>query len=235
MVNGHLGKLYKLSGFNPLPEDFVFDEEAIKERLYLGQMASEISFPKFLFEEKKNLKKRFKLSLKRINKILKEKKYNAFTTPKFADKFETYLVLRQKLTTIFISKFKQDDFDECEAYSEIYEIDPIFFDLLDGIFESGFDFPEILNELEAEYKVYYVEKLKKIEQKNNAKINKEIIQNLIKNSKINEQINEQIIENQKSEIKNEKKSEKLKKIKEIEKIKKSQAEREGKEKKWYRQ
>lgn len=224
IVNKRLGKLYRISGFNPLPDDFVFDENAIKERLYLGQMANGISYPKFLFEGKSLLKKRFKLSLKRINQILKEGKYDKFLSQEFSRKFEIYLVLRRELTKIIISSFSKEDFDECEAYAEICSLDTIFFDLFDGIFESEFNFLEVLNNLESQYKVYYLEKLKKIEKKNNKKIEKNI-QKII----INEKINNKIIENQKNEIKIEKKTQKENKNKEIEKIKASKMQRRNKE------
>lgn len=224
LVNPRLGKLYKITGFNPLPDDFVFDENTIKERLYLGQMAKDISYPNFLFNEKIDLKKMFKLSVKRLNQISKSN-FKKYLSKEFAEKFELYLVLRTKLTEILIREFKKEDFDEIGAYSEICSIDPIFFDLLDGIFESEFNFNEILNNLEDEYKIYYFEKLKKIEEKNNQK-NNEKIQKII----INEKINKKIIENQKTELKNEIKSVKIQKQKEVEKVKNSIIEKTNKEK-----
>ena len=87
LVDKRLGNLYKKTGFNPLPADFKFDKETIKERLYLNQMASVLSFPEFLYEEKKQLKKRFNQTLKLIKTILKEEKYTQYMSPEFARKF----------------------------------------------------------------------------------------------------------------------------------------------------
>ncbi len=224
LVNPRLGRQYKITGFNPLPDDFVFDENSIKERLYLGQMATNISYPTFLFNEKVDLKKMFKLSVKRLNQILRSN-FKKYLSNDFGQKFETYLVLRKSLTEILIKEFKKEDFDENGAYFDICSIDTIFFDLLDGIFEAEFNFSEILNNLENEYKIYYLEKLKKIEEKIIEK-NKKNTQKII----INEKINKKIIENQKSELKNEIKSEKIKKLDEIKKVKNSQFEKTNKEK-----
>lgn len=225
IINPRLGKLYKFTGFNPLPDKFVFDENSIKERLYLSQMAANVSLPDFLYNDKVDLKKLFKTSVKRLNQILKSD-YKKGLSKDFAQKFETYLVLRKKLTEILIKEFKKEDFDEGLAYTEIYSIDAIFFDLLDGIFETEFNFSKNLNNLEEKYKIYYSEKLKKIEEKNNNK-NNENIQIILNNVKINNKI----IKNQKSELKNEIKSEKNKKIIEIKKVKNSQFENTSKEKK----
>ena len=99
LTNPRLGKLYKMTGYNPLPKNFSFTKDAIKDRLYLNQMPSEISFPDFLYEDKKNLKKRFKLSLKRINQILKEKKYENKMTPAFAQMISQNSILMNAMHT----------------------------------------------------------------------------------------------------------------------------------------
>ena len=168
LTNQRLGKLYKLSGYNPLPEDFIFDKDTIKERLYLNQMPSTISFPEFLFGDKKDLKRRFALSLKRIKQILKDKKYETKMSPAFAKKFETYMVLRREVTSLILKDFSKYDFDECDAYIEICSINTIFFDLLDGIFDDAFNFYEVSFDLEYRYNIYYAERLKRLEKKNNA-------------------------------------------------------------------
>ena len=215
LVDRRLGQLYKRSGFNPLPDDFSFDKEAIKERLYLNQMPSTISFPDFLYEEKSDLKKRFKLTIKRIDKILKEEEYKKHMSKDFAKKFELYLVMRKEVTSLILKDFSNFDFDECDAYTEICQINTIFFDLLETIFDSEFDFSSILDHLEDEYNLYYTERLKRLEEKKNkkisektAKIGEKIQRNIKNNSKIN-----------KNNLKIEEKIEKNQKIEEIAKIK----------------
>lgn len=212
LTNSRLGRLYHITGYNPLPDDFVFDQETIKERLYLNQMPSEISFPDFLYEDKGSLKKRFALSLKRIKQILKEKKYKTKMTPEFAHKFETYLVLRREVTSLVLKDFAKDTFDECDAYTEICSINTIFFDLLDEIFDDDFNFYEISFDLEYRYNIYYAERLKLLEKKNNQENTKKISENNLK-------IHHEIQKNQKKEIKIEKKIEKNIKNQEISQFK----------------
>ena len=212
LTNPRLGKLYKTTGFNPLPKDFSFSKDVIKDRLYLNQMPSEISFPDFLYDEKRNLKKRFKLSLKRINQILKERKYENKMTPAFAQMFESYMVMRREVTSMILKDFSKFDFDECDAYTEICSINTIFFDLLEEIFDDEFNFYEVSFDLEYRYGVYYAERLKRIDRKNKQEINKKLTEN-------NLLIQKNIQKIRKNELKNEKKSEKISKIKEIDKFK----------------
>ncbi len=55
LTNTRLGKLYKLTGYNPLPEGFVLSKKIIKDRLLLGQLQCD-KIPDFVFESKKELK-----------------------------------------------------------------------------------------------------------------------------------------------------------------------------------
>lgn len=222
LTNRRLGKLYKTTGYNPLPKNFSFTKDVIKDRLYLNQMPSEISFPDFLYEEKRNLKKRFKLSLKRINQILKERKYENKMTPAFAQMFESYMLMRKEVTSMILKDFSKFDFDECDAYTEICSINTIFFDLLEEIFDDEFNFYEVSFDLEYRYGVYYAERLKRINKKNKQEIAKKLNEN-------NLLIQKNIQKIQKNELKNEKIKEKLTKIKEINKFK-SQKQKKDKEK-----
>lgn len=204
LVDRRLGLLYKLTGYNPLPSSFSFDSEAIVERLYLNQMPSSMSFPEFLYEEKKDLKKRFNMTIKRINQILKEQKYKACMSKDFTDKFEVYLLMRREVTSLILKDFNKSNFDECAAYIEICSINTIFFDLLEQIFDDEFNFSDILPTLEDLYNIYYSERLKRLEDKRNKQI-----------AKNNQKIAENIAINQKNQIKLEKKSEKNNKLKQI--------------------
>ena len=204
LVDRRLGLLYKLTGYNPLPSSFSFNSEAIVERLYLNQMPSSMSFPEFLYEEKKDLKKRFNMTIKRINQILKEQKYKACMSKDFTDKFEVYLLMRREVTSLILKDFNKSNFDECAAYIEICSINTIFFDLLEQIFDDEFNFSDILPTLEDLYNIYYSERLKRLEDKRNKQI-----------AKNNQKIAENIAINQKNQIKLEKKSEKNNKLKQI--------------------
>ncbi len=219
LVDKRLGNLYKKTGFNPLPADFKFDKETIKERLYLNQMASALSFPEFLYEEKNQLKKRFNQTLKLIKTILKEEKYTQYMSPEFARKFEVYMVMRREITSLVLKDFSKESFDECSAYMEICSINTIFFDLLDGFFEDGFNFLEVLPTLENNYNIYYNERLKLIEKKNNEKLEKNTIENSLFIAKNNEKINKNNLKMQKNNLKIEKQQQKIEKEREILKFK----------------
>lgn len=204
LVDRRLGLLYKLTGYNPLPPNFSFDSETIMERLYLNQMPSSMSFPDFLYEDKKDLKKRFAMTLKRIKQILKEEKYKACMSKEFAGKFENYLIMRREVTSLILKDFGKTTFDECNAYIEICSINTIFFDLLEQIFDDEFNFSVILPTLEELYNIYYSERLKRLEEKRNNQI-----------SKNNQKIAENVAISQKNQIKLEKISEKNNKLKQI--------------------
>lgn len=168
LTNPRLGKMYKLTGFNPLPENFVLDEDKIKERLHLSLLAQNANIPEFMFEEKKSVKKYFKISLKNIKKLQKFANTIVFDEV-FRTKIDFYLKARKEVTESILKEFKSVRFDECSAYEEIYAIDPIFADLLEEIFENDFNTNEILRDLEEKYQISYLKKIKILEEKNKKK------------------------------------------------------------------
>jgi hypothetical protein len=217
LINRRVGKIYRTSGKNPLPSDFVVDKQAIKDRLIDNQFESTLSFPVFLYEDKKSVKKRFSSSIKQLKQlktILHHKSFNQNLSKKFATRFECYLNIRIFVTKSILKDFKKYYFNECDAYEEICAIDTIFFDLLDGMFEPDIDVRNYLDNLEEKYNIYYQARVKRLEEKvsketseKRAKQNAEInlnVKNLKEDSK-----------KMKSEIKNEKKTEKLNKDREI--------------------
>lgn len=169
LTNSRLGKLYKLTGYNPLPDDFVFDNEAIKERLYLNQMMEFVSLPNIVFAEKKAIKNCMKNSLKNIKKIEKivfEEENN------FNKKILSYLDIRKEITKFILKDFKKYDFDEREAFEEIYGLDPVLGQLFEKIFDENISVENLLENLEERYNLSYQEKIQFVEKKN-AQKNKE--------------------------------------------------------------
>lgn len=168
LINRRVAKAFKNTGKNPLPADFKITTEAIKERLYLNQMYSNLSFPAFLFEDNKQIKKRFKASLKQIKQLqamLSKESVAKTMSPKFLAKFSTYLKMRMLVTKSILKEFKRYFFNECDAYEEICAIDTIFFELLDGTFEPDFDVRLYLDGLEKKYAIYYQERVSRLEEK----------------------------------------------------------------------
>ena len=137
LINRRVAKAFRSTGRSPLPANFKITTETIKERLYLNQMQSSISYPEFLFENNRNVKKRFKASVKQIKQLqamLKDPEYAKTMSPAFLEKFSTYLKLRLFVTNCILKEFKHFYFNECDAYEEICAIDTIFFELLDDTF-----------------------------------------------------------------------------------------------------
>lgn len=168
LINRRVAKAFRSTGRSPLPANFKITDEAIKERLYLNQMQSDISYPQFLFENNRNVKKRFKASVKQIKQLqamLKDKKFASSMSPAFLEKFEAYLRLRLFVTKSILKEFKRYFFNECDAYEEICAIDTIFFELLDGTFEPDFDVRLYVDGLEEKYNIFYQERINRLEPK----------------------------------------------------------------------
>ena len=232
LINRRVAKAFRSTGRIPLPANFKITTETIKERLYLNQMQSSISYPEFLFENNRNVKKRFKASVKQIKQLqamLKDPEYAKTMSPAFLEKFSTYLKLRLFVTNCILKEFKHFYFNECDAYEEICAIDTIFFELLDDTFEPDFDVRLHVGNLENKYKVFYQERVSRLEEKvsektkkkraEKAKLQQEAVQ-------LNQKaLNEYIQSNTKTEkkeakeikagIRNEKKEAKIKKSQEI--------------------
>lgn len=171
LINPRFGKLYKLTGYNPLPNDFVLDNEKIKDCLYLYQMKNGIKFPEFVFSDKKTVKRNFKNSENNIKKIRKIIISSDFA-PEFLENLRIYLDLRLKLTKMILKEFRDQRFDECDAYEEIYNLNPVLGNLLENLYEDSVDISKLLNGLEDKYKISYLEKLQIIERQKQKSSNK---------------------------------------------------------------
>lgn len=187
LTNGRLGKLYKLTGYNPLPEDFVFNDETIKERLYINQMQNMFKLPEFIYLDKKIVKKHFKNSVKNIKKIekiiLTEKNKNKLSDF-FANKLLTYFDIRVEITKLLLKEFKKFNFDEREACQEIFDLNPILGTFFEELFNDNFNAESLLENLEEKYQINYQEKLQLIEKKNTKKRKETetVLQNFVKDN-----------------------------------------------------
>lgn len=225
LINRRVAKAYKQTGKNPLPSSFVVNKEAIKERLYLNQMQSDISFPAFLFEDNKDVKKRFKSSVKQLKELqsmLKDEKFTSKMSKKFVEKFDTYLKIRIFVTQSILKEFKRYYFNECDAYEEICAIDTIFFDLLDGTFEPEVDVRKYLDDLENKYKIYHQERINRLPEKVSEQTKKKREKQKLSQKQeldLNKENLKKNIKKIKSDIKKEKKNEKIIKSREISKFK----------------
>lgn len=170
LINPRLGKFYTLTGINPLPKGFVEEEGKIEEFLYLKQMCENIKIPDFVYCEKNIVKNCFKNSIKNIKKIQNKLIFYTNFQPEFLNNLKLYLNLREILTSLFIKEFKNQNFDEVEAYQEIYCLNPIFANLTTSLFDENLDVEALLYDLEDKYKISYNEKLQLLGTKtNNAK------------------------------------------------------------------
>ena len=164
MINVRLGKVYKLTGYSPLPKNFVMTKDLLKERLYLNQMSLNINFPNFVYENKNEIKKHFKNSIKNIKKMKKNIKNYDFS-PQFLEKLEVYFDIRIDVTESLLNEFKNQRFDEKEAFQEIYRLNPILSKLFMELFEEHVDTEALLVNLEDIYEISYLQKLQMIEKK----------------------------------------------------------------------
>lgn len=165
IVCRRLGKLYRLTGFSPLPNDFDIDKEKFKEQILLGQMQDDEVFPSFVLESKKDFKINLKNSLKNCKKIIKSNIYKNFSTPKFSEKLALYFDMRLALTEIIMKDFRDHDFDETAAYREIYNLEPVLGEHLEGLYDGKVDLESLFTDLERKYRASYVDKLQRLEKK----------------------------------------------------------------------
>ncbi len=168
LINRRLAKAYKYTGERILPNSFVFSKEKIMERLYLNQMRKGVVYPKYCYENRKEMKKVLKNSIKNINKITKKQLYFDWNFSKdFKIKLDFYFTLRKALSTRLLREFNNLDFNECSAYAEIYGINPILTELMEDLGNKDVDFEKLFDGLEKKYIVSYHEKFKLINEKNN--------------------------------------------------------------------
>ncbi|MBE7075494.1 MAG: hypothetical protein E7375_00290 [Clostridiales bacterium] len=164
LISPKLGNLFKTKGYNPLPSDFVFTEEKIKERLEMSQIEEFVKLPDFIFDDKKIIKKKLKNSIKNIKNIKKNQKFNQFSIV-FSQKFDFYIEVRLRLSQAILKDFKNFDFSENSAFQEIIKIDPVMFEKLEDLFNESFDLSKLPSDFEEKYTLSYIEKLKLIEKK----------------------------------------------------------------------
>ncbi|MBP3620122.1 MAG: hypothetical protein J6J24_05660 [Clostridia bacterium] len=211
-----LARLYKTTGISYLPENFVFDKEKIKERMFFDALEEEIKYPDFILGEKSEIKKYLKNSQKNIKKIIKNQFFNGFFEKNFENKLKFYFFARQKLTSRLLRRFNSYDFDELRAYREIYHLDPIYDEMFSSIYFENVDLTPLFYSLEQEYGLLYNEKLKIYNSKNKKKKQKEILSQLQ-----NQKENTKVVETKKETAKTQKVEKTLAKEKKEEKIEKT--------------
>ena len=167
LINSRLAEDYSKRGVCFLSKTFEPTQEDFEERIYLNQISIASNNPSFLFDEKKNIKKRLKISLKNLKKCEKIK-FSGILSQNFAEKVETYLNARYRLTELILEDFSKFDFDENSAVLEISSINPILCSLFPDFFDENFnveDFEARLKDLEDKYVLSYLEKIKVLEKK----------------------------------------------------------------------
>lgn len=165
LVCRRLGRVYKYTGQNSLPKDFVISKAQIKHVLLLAQLRQPLVLPDFVCEDKKYFKQYIKNSLKNCKKIAKENSFKDFCSEKFARQLDIYFDMRRDLTELVLKDFKKYDFDEGDAYQEIFNLDPILGELLDDLFEEKVDNKKLFEGLEEKYNQIYQKRIAALEKK----------------------------------------------------------------------
>ncbi len=166
LTSHRFGKIYKYTGSSPLPAGFEITEQKIKEKLFLYQLHDENIFPSFIVEDKNQIKKYFKNSIKNCKKIRRNNYFCSNFSKDFAEKVEVYFEMRILLTSTILKEFKNHAFDEAAAYREVYNIDPIFGQIFDQLFFEKINFEAMFDGLEKKYKTTYLQKVQLLEKAN---------------------------------------------------------------------
>lgn len=194
LINEKFGKAYKKFKVNPLPNDFVLSEDLIKERLALNELSKNINLPKFIFENKKEIKNNYKKSLKNTIKIEKFLKNSDIFDDFYKNKILLFLNLRKILLRESLKDFKNTNFNEENSFKEIYSIDPVLSEFMSNTFVEDVDAEALLKEIKEKYPTRYKNLLEEI---NNKKLEKENL----KLSKIVEKSNSEKAKTKKIPIK----------------------------------
>ena len=217
ITNRKLGKQYKYLGRDFMPDEFDVNEETIKERLFLNELADNSVMPDFVYEEKRKIKKHFKNSIKNCKNLLKNNILSSFS-PKFLQKINIYMDMRTFLTKQILKDFRSQDFDEVEAYREIFNLNPILGEMFDELYKDKIEPQALLLNLENRYKKIYLEKVKEIEEKKKKHKNTTVLETINQKQKKNEKakINKKDVKNLEKSVE---KHEKMKKMKDIQDFK----------------
>lgn len=127
-------------------------------------MSLNINFPNFIYDNKNEVKKYFKNSIKNIKKLRKNIE-NFDYSPEFLEKLNVYFNIRTDVTEALLKEFKNQRFDEKDAFQEIYRLNPILSNLMMELFDEHIDTKTLLTNLEDKYQISYLEKLQLIEKK----------------------------------------------------------------------
>ena len=127
-------------------------------------MSLNMNFPNFVYDNKNEVKKYFKNSIKNIKKMRKNIENYDFS-PEFLEKLNVYFNIRIDITEALLKEFKNQRFDEKDAFQEIYRLNPILSNLMMELFNEHADIKSLLTNLEDKYQISYLEKLQLIEKK----------------------------------------------------------------------
>jgi len=65
--------------------------------------------------------------------LLKNKELSKVMSTEFQTRFSVYLTMRESVTALLLKDFNKFNFNECDAYAEIFNINPVMFNLLKKI------------------------------------------------------------------------------------------------------
>ncbi len=217
LTNEKLANYYKLSGRSFLPEDFSLTDEKIVERLAFANEDLSKKQPEFLFEDKKVVKKRFKILLKNLKKINKMSIFATNSSKNFQQSMEYYFQALEFVCRSILKEFSKFDFMETGAYEEIVAINPIIFEILRNLFDENFDVEISFSDFEEKYTKIYEKMIKNYRKnkKSNSKSakNTQIQQLLDENKKIIKNSSKISKKSSEKTLKNDKNTQKLQKTK----------------------
>lgn len=137
LINEDLGKAYEETGYTPYDNGFELKEEYVENILKTAKTKKELSIPEFLEQGNRTVSQNFKTALENIT-LLKEDLTANFSENPNSD-FLTYLENFKELLTLSIEKLKSRDADSFKLYSDLYNLDPAYGEILKECYFKEFN------------------------------------------------------------------------------------------------
>ena len=137
LINEDLGKAYEEAGYTPYENEFELKEEYVENILKTAKAKKELSIPEFLEQGNRTVSQNFKTALENISS-LKEDLTTNFPESLSSDAL-VYLENFKELLTLSIEKLKSRDADSFMLYSNLYNLDPAYGEILKECYFKEFN------------------------------------------------------------------------------------------------
>lgn len=137
LINEDLGKAYEETGYTPYDDSFELKEEYVENILKTAKTKKELAIPEFLEQGNRTVSQNFKTALENIT-LLKDELTANFPETLNKD-ILVYLENFKELLTLSIEKLKSRDADSFKLYSDLYNLDPAYGEILKECYFKEFN------------------------------------------------------------------------------------------------